>query len=154
MTDGQTDAGKQTHRGAGDAKRPGVGVSGRPVNRQRPGAVLLVFICKDAQLSSGLTQYSPITVVVDRTASLSGIRVTRLKPLPSSSLRLGLFVTPVGGGTAPVPVSQAPGVNPLTQCAARLHGSPKDAALVRVWSLLIEGHPPPSSPKIPIVGRM
>lgn len=32
MTDGQTDAGEQTQQ-AGDARRPEVGVAGRPVNQ-------------------------------------------------------------------------------------------------------------------------
>lgn len=49
------------------------------------------------------------------------------------------------GGTTPVPVSQAPGVNPQTQCVARLHGSPRDATLV--LSLLIEGHSDTHGPR-------
>lgn len=81
MTDGQTDAGKQTHQ-AGDTRRPEVGAAGRSVNQpdvilpiKETRTVFLLFVCKNAQLSSALIQFSPIKGVVDRTPSLTRIRV-------------------------------------------------------------------------------
>lgn len=72
-----------------DTRRPEVGVAGRPVNQpdvippsiKETQTVLLLLICKNAQLSSALIQFNPIKSVFDRTPTLTRIRITRLKPL-------------------------------------------------------------------------